>query len=200
MMNKFFFLVLGYLSLSCVDKKEMETGLVVEDTAVEEVEESPISWDESECSYNIGDHICNLRLVTAMNTVDQLYEYHGEPFMIEVTSMRCSDCQRAAANNDYLVIMGSGIRWITIIMENEAGMDPSVSDGRRWANAFTLPYFYVWLGGRANIDIHHGKTGFPYSSYPYYVLVDDDLVIRSVVEGYDKDKIINNITDLKSSL
>tara|TARA_Y100001973_G_C5207980_1_gene343063 strand:- start:3791 stop:4387 length:597 start_codon:yes stop_codon:yes gene_type:complete len=198
MINKLFFLILGLSSLSCVEKKEVETGIVVEDSAEEDT--SPIHWDEIECSYNIGDHICNLTLVTAMNTVDELHNYHGKPLVLEVTSMRCSDCQRSSANNQYLTTMSGDMRWITIIMENEAGMNPSVSDGRRWSNAFTLPYFYVWLGGRAHIDLHHGKTGFPYSSYPYYVLIDDDLVIYSVIEGYDKDKIINNITDMKSSL
>lgn len=197
-MNKFFFLVLGLSSLSCVDKKEIETGLVVEDSA--EVGEESVHWDPIECSFNIGDHICDLNLATAMSTVDYLYDYHGEPIVLEVTSMRCGDCQRSSGNNDYLTTMSGNMRWITIIMENEAGMNPSVSDGRRWANAFTLPYFYVWLGTKLNIDLHHGKTGFPYSSYPYYVLIDDDLVIYTVIEGYDKDKIINNITDLKNSL
>lgn len=198
-MNKLFFLTFGLLSLSCVSKKEVETGVVAEDSAIEE-DTSPIHWEDFECSYNIGDHICNLRLITAMNTVDELYAHHGAPMVLEVTSMRCSDCQRSSGNNQYLTTMSGDMRWITIIMENEAGMNPSVSDGRRWANAFTLPYFYVWLGGRSHIDTNLGKNGFPYSSYPYYVLIDDDLVIYTVIEGYDKDKIINNITDMKSSL
>ena len=195
-MSKFFLIMLNFFSLSCVSNKEVETGIikeVVEDT-------NPIHWDEDECSYNIGDHICNLRLVTTMNVADELYNYHGMPMVLELTSMRCSDCQRSSANNEYLTIMGGDIRWITIIMENEAGMNPSVSDGRRWANAFTLSYFYVWLGGRGNIDIHHGKIGFPYSNYPSYVLIDDDLQIYTVIEGYDKNEIVNNITDLRSSL
>ncbi len=85
-------------------------------------------------------------------------------------------------------------------MENEAGMNPSLSDGRGWANAFLLAHLYVWLGGRAFIDINLGKTGFPYSSYPNYVLLDDDLVIHTVIEGYDRNEIVNKIIDLKSSL
>ena len=195
-MGKFFLMMVSFFSLSCVSKKEVETGIieeVIEDT-------DPITWDEEECSYNIGDHICNLKLITAMNTVDELYNYHGAPLVLEVTSMRCSDCQRSSANNEWMRIMGSNILWITIIMENEAGMDPSVSDARRWSNAFELSYFYVWLGSRGYIDIHNGKTGFPYTEYPYYVLVDDNLQIRTVIEGYDRDEIVNNITDLKSSL
>jgi hypothetical protein len=196
MMNKIFSLVFGLGILSCIFPKEIETGVVHE-----EIEDTnPIAWEEFECSYNIGDHICNLRLPTTMNTVDELYNYHGAPLLLEVTSMRCSDCQRSASNNEYMRIMGGDIRWIIIIMENEAGINPSVSDGRRWANAFKLSYFYVWLASRTNIDIHLGKTGFPYSSYPYYVLIDNDLRIYSVIEGYDKDKIINNITDMNSSL
>ena len=188
-------MILGLFSLSCVEGKEVETGII------EEVEDTnPITWEEDECSYNIGDHICNLRLPTVLDTADELYNYHGAPILLEVTSMMCSDCQRSSGNNEYLRVMGGDIRWITIIIENEAGMPPSASDGRRWANAFKLSYFFVWLGSRANIDIHNGKTGFPYSSYPFYVLVDDDLLVYSVVEGYDKDNIINNITELKNSL
>ena len=194
-MSRLFLLLLGFTSLSCVEKKEVETGIIEE-----VVEEDPIHWEPIECSFNVGDHICDLVLITAMNTVDTLYEYHEKPLVLEVTSMRCSDCQRSSGNNQYLVTMSGDIRWITIIMENEAGMNPSVSDGQRWANAFQLSYFYVWLGTRMNIDIHHGKTGFPYTQYPFYVIIDDDLVIHSVIEGYDKDKIINNISELKSSL
>ena len=196
MINKIFFLVLGFASLSCVEKKEIETG-IVEETAGEV---SPIYWKPDDCSYNIGDHICNLRLITAYNTVNELYNYHGEPIVLEMTSMRCSDCQRSSAANDYMITMGGNIRWITIIMENEAGMNPNVSDAKRWANAFSLSYFYVWLGGRTYIDIHNGKTGFPYSSYPYYVLINDDLQIYTVVQGFDKDEIVNKIADLKNSL
>ncbi len=196
-MDKFFFLVLILLPLSCVfEKQVVETGVVDEVVA----DTDPIHWETIECSFNIGDHICNLVMATAMNTVDDLYAYHGEPIVLELTSMRCSDCQRSAGENNYMKTMGSDIRWITIIMENEAGMNPSLSDGRRWANAFLLSHFYVWLGGRAFIDINLGKTGFPYSSYPYYVLLDDDLVIHTVIEGYDRNEIVNKIIDLKSSL
>jgi len=198
MMNKMFFMLFGLLSFSCILGKEIETGLVLEDTTAQDT--SPITWDEEDCSYNVGDHICNLKLATAMNTVDELYNYHGAPLLLEVTSMMCSDCQRSSGNNEWMRTMGSNIRWITVIIENEAGFAPSLSDGRRWANAFTLSYFFVWLGSRANIDIHNGKTGFPNSSYPFYVLIDDDLRIYSVVVGYDKEKIVNNITDLKNGL
>ena len=163
-MNKIFSLIVGLFSFSCLFSKDVETGIVLNETTEDA---NPINWDEDSCSYNIGDHICNLRLATAMNTADELYNYHGELLMLEVTSMRCSDCQRSAASNEWLVTMGGNIKWITIIMENEAGMNPSVSDGGRWANAFKLSYFFVWLGSRGDIDIHHGKTGFPYSSYPY---------------------------------
>jgi len=193
MMDKLFFILFGISSLSCVESKEIETGIVEEI-----VEENPIWWDD--CSYNVSDHICNLRLATAMDIADELYNYHGEMFVLEVTSMRCSDCQRSSGQNDYIQTRVGHVRWITIIIENEAGITPSTSDGRRWANAFTLSYFYVWLGSRGNIDIHTGRSGFPYSEYPFYVLVDDDLLINLVIEGYDKNKIINNITELKISL
>lgn len=65
---------------------------------------------------------------------------------------------------------------------------------------FSIITFLCLAWGRAFIDINLGKTGFPYSSYPYYVLLDDDLVIHTVIEGYDRNEIVNKIIDLKSSL
>jgi len=197
-MNSIISAIFGLSFLSCVIDKEVETGLIVEDSAEEE--ENPIWWDEEDCSYNEGDHICNLRLPTALDTADEVYNYFGRIFLLEITSMRCSDCQRSSGQNSYMQARVGDIKWITIIIENEAGITPSSSDGRRWGNAFGLQYFNIWLGSRSNIDINQGKRGFAVSEYPSYVLVDDELRIRVVIEGYDKDKIIDSVIDLKSDL
>jgi thiol-disulfide isomerase/thioredoxin len=167
---------------------------------LEEIIESPIHWAEDECSYNGGDHICNFRLPTAADTADEIYPHYGEIIVIDLTSMWCGPCQQAAGDVNDIKEKVEGVKWITIIIENEAGLSPSSSDGRRWGNAFELDYEDIWLGSRSNIDIYNGISGFPSQGWPYFVILDADLRIRVVIEGYNKNNMINKISDLKSEL
>ena len=175
----------------------------IKDSAVPEkveVVESPIWWEDHDCSYNGGDHICNFRLPTAADTADEIYEHYGEIIVIDLSSMWCGPCQQAAdAINDIKERVG-GVEWITIIIENEAGRIPSSYDGQRWGNAFGLDYEDIWLGSRSNIDIYNGIYGFPLQSWPYFVILDADLRIRVVIEGWNKQNMINKISELKSEL
>ena len=175
----------------------------IKDSAVPEkveVVESPIWWEDHDCSFNGGDHICNFRLPTAADTADEIYDHYGEITVIDLSSMWCGPCQQAAGDINDIKERVGGVEWITIIIENEAGRSPSSYDGRRWGNAFNLDYEDIWLGSSGLIDPHNGAYGFPLQSWPYFVILDADLRIRVVIEGWNKQNMINKITELKSEL
>ena len=72
-----FYLLLGLLACTGED---LDAG-AVQDTA-EEV--NPIHWDE--CSYRIGEHICNVQLTDSKMGEFDLYEHYGKPIVIQLAA------------------------------------------------------------------------------------------------------------------
>jgi|TARA_R110000823_G_scaffold36859_5_gene100373 thiol-disulfide isomerase/thioredoxin len=180
------------LLLGCTPDKTIEGG---SDTHKEIEKVSPIYWDD--CSYNGGDHICNLRLFKANEVADDLYDHYGEVIAIDLSAMWCGPCQQAASEVESIK-QQTGVKWVTVLIENEYGLPPSYSDGSRWANAFSLPLDEIWLGSRQNIDFPDGIDGFPLQGWPYFVILDTDLRIRVVIEGWNKQNMINKIEALQN--
>ena len=164
----------------------------------QEVIESPIHWAEDECSYNGGDHICDLTLTTADGEDDNLYSYYGEVIVLDVSAMWCEPCQMAAWHSNSIKVTTGGTKWITVLIENLQGNDPNIDDGIEWGNYFGIEYSEIWLGSReGNLD-EEGITGIPLGGWPYFVILDKDLRIRTIQQGWNKDEIIANIESLKA--
>jgi len=53
------------------------------------------------------------------------------------------------------------------------------------------------LGSNDNRDVN-GITGFANTGWPYFLILDKDLMIRIVQQGWNKNKIIEEIENLKS--
>tara|TARA_Y100001973_G_C5207980_1_gene343064 strand:- start:4384 stop:4947 length:564 start_codon:yes stop_codon:yes gene_type:complete len=170
------------------------------DTSVEEVvevEESPIYWEEDDCSYNGGDHICNLSLPTADGESDDLYSHYGEVIILDVSAMWCGPCQEAAWNSNSINVMTDGVTWITILIENLEGEVPTQEDGELWGDYFGIWHNEIWLGSSDNRD-PEGLTGFANTGWPYFLILDKDLRIRTVQAGWNKEELILQIESLKA--
>lgn len=172
---------------------------IKDDTSAKEVivEESPIYWAEDECSYNGGDHICNLSLPTADGGFDDLYSHYGEVIVIDVSAMWCGPCQEAAWNSNSINVMTDGVTWITVLIENLDGDVPTQEDGQLWGDYFGIWHNEIMLGSNDNRDVE-GLTGFANTGWPYFLILDKDLRIRVVQEGWNKQEIILNIESLKA--
>jgi thiol-disulfide isomerase/thioredoxin len=161
----------------------------------QEVVESPIHW--TECSYNGGDHICDLTLSTADAKMDNLYSHYGEVIVIDVSAMWCGPCQEAAWNSNSIDVSSGGVKWITVLLENLDGEAPSVEDGQMWGDHFGIWYNEILLGSPDNRD-PEGFNGFANTGWPYFLILDKDLMIRVVQQGWNKEEILQHIADLKS--
>ena len=161
----------------------------------EVVEESPIWWDE--CSYNGGDHICDLNLIKADGGYDNLYSYHGEVVIVDVSAMWCGPCQQAAAQSNSIKVMSDGVTWITVLIENLEGDVPTQEDGQLWGDYFGIWHDEIWLGSNDNRDVE-GVNGFANTGWPYFLILDKDLMIRVVQQGWNKQEILDKIAELKS--
>jgi len=163
-----------------------------------EVVESPIHWADEDCSYNGGDHICNLSLTNTAGDEEEIYDYYGEVIVLDISAMWCEPCQIAAWNSNSVKVTTGGTKWVTVLIEDLQGNDPDVDDGIEWGNYFGIEYSEIWLGSReGNLD-DEGITGIPLGGWPYFLIIDKDLRIRVVQEGWNKDEIIANIESLKA--
>jgi hypothetical protein len=168
---------------------------ILDTSKPEQVVESPIHWNE--CSFNGGDHICDLTLTNADNQMDNLYSHYGEVIVLDVSAMWCGPCQEAAWNSNSVKVTSGGVEWITVLIENLEGDTPTVEDGKTWGNYFGIPYNEILLGSPDNRDTE-GFNGFANTGWPYFLILDKDLMIRVVQQGWNKDKILQEIAELKS--
>ena len=168
---------------------------ILDSSSPEPVEESPIWWDE--CSYNGGDHICDLSLPTANGGWDNIYSHYGEVIVIDVSAMWCGPCQEAAWNTNSIKVTTGGVTWITVLIEDLEGNVPDQEDGETWGNYFGIWHNEILLGSNDNRDVE-GITGFANTGWPYFLILDKDLMIRIVQQGWNKNKIIEEIEKLKS--
>ncbi len=87
---------------------------IIDSSVPEVVEVSPTWWDE--CSYNEGDHICDLHLPTADGGFDNLYSHYGEIIVIDASAMWCGPCQEAAWNSNSINVTSEGVTWVTVLI------------------------------------------------------------------------------------
>ena len=137
----------------------------------QEVVESPIHW--TECSY------------------------YGEVIVLDVSAMWCGPCQEAAWNSNSIDVSSGGVKWITVLLENLDGEAPSVEDGQMWGDYFGIWHNEILLGSPENRD-PEGISGFANTGWPYFLILDKDLMIRVVQQGWNKEEILQHIADLKS--
>ena len=158
-------------------------------------EESPITWDE--CSYRIGEHICDLDLVDQNADTFNLYSHYGQPLIIDLSAMWCAPCNQSAPWADVFVqkYAEDDLVWATILIEDESGNEPDGADLARWVETHEIDDSYVLKGSRDLIDLA-GVVGFPLTSWPTFVFVTDEMVIYHCVAGWSEEYMNQKLTEM----
>ena len=185
-----FGLIFGFL-LGCTPTED--TDKAAEETAV--VEESPITW--SECSYRIGEHICNVTGPDINMEYQELYNYYGRPIVIQLAAEWCAPCHAAGLQAEATMTqwVAEDLLWITILLENDEREQPNAQDLAEWSIEMGTTNSLLWAGSRDWID-PSGENGFPLTSWPTFVLVTSDMVVYHGFSGWSEDYLDQKIAEM----
>ena len=170
-----------------------QPGADAEETAV--VEESPITWDE--CSYRIGEHICNVTGPDINMEYQELYNYYGRPIVIQLAAEWCAPCHVAGLQAEATMSqwVAEDLLWITILLENNEREQPNAQDLAEWSIEMGTTNSLLWAGSRDWID-PAGDNGFPLTSWPTFVLVTSDMVVYHGFSGWSEDYLDQKIAEM----
>jgi|ETNvirenome_2_30_1030614.scaffolds.fasta_scaffold01390_10 thiol-disulfide isomerase/thioredoxin len=175
-------------------KGATETGTI--ETGVDTAEVvSPITWEE--CSYRIGEHICNLQLTDSNGRDFVLYEHYGRPIIIDLSAEWCSVCKYTADQGEQFMEdwKDQDLLWVTILMENDEGEAPNAADMAEWLNISNGQNSVLLYGSRDLID-PAAENGFPISGWPTFVIINEDLQIYHAFAGWSKEYLEQVLTDM----
>lgn len=151
-----------------------------------------IDWDD--CGGNIGDHGCDFTFNDQNDDPWNLYEHHGSIIVLDFSAMWCYYCTVAAADVQAVQDMyaDDDFIWVTILIDDAAGNAPDLNDIQEWANTYGIETSPVLMGNRDIIDTS-AEDGYPVSSWPTFVILDRDLVIRFGLRGWNQQTVLNEI-------
>jgi len=84
---------------------------------------------------------------------------------------------------------------VTILIEDEGGNTPDAEDLLRWVENHGITNSVVLKGSRDLIDIS-GTDGFPLTSWPTFVFVDQEMVIYHGVAGWSSEYMNQKLTEM----
>ena len=144
------------------------------------------SSPDAECAYWVGDKVCDFERVDASGVPTRLHDFAGSPIVLDLSAMWCGPCQAAAVDlNDTVArFSDNDLEYITILFENLQGDHPSSEDLQSWVDYFgiTEPV----LGSDYSLLNADSTQGFPLRSWPTFIMIDKNLIIRERVEGYSQ--------------
>ena len=178
--NLFLFIAL----LSGCEPTNVEFELVGDTNTSEEI----IEFDD--CGYETGLHSCNFTFLNQDGEEVSLYDFYGKTIILDFSTMWCYYCQQAAYDipSSLELFKNDNIVYITLLVENFAGVEPSQDDLIEWVDHFGLTS-PVLASPREEIIDANSETGFDVSSWPAFFFIDKEMMMNSYIRGYNQEMI-----------
>jgi len=166
-----------------------------DDTSGDE-EYSFVTWDT--CGHNFGDHPCNFTLKNQNNEDVSLYDFYGDTIVVDLSAMWCGPCGSAASEVQDVkdAYDSEGFTYLTVLIENSAGGDPSIDDCSDWADLYGIKE--PVLAGDRSLVGQNPATEWPLTSWPTFYFITDEMVINTSLRGFSSSYIDMLIEDTMS--
>ena len=191
LMCGFLFVAVGGCS---VPSNDDDSSLV--DSSTPTTETLVIDWDD--CGGLPGDHACDFSFKDQNDTEWSLYDHHGTVMVLDFSAVWCGYCRVAAAEvqalQDQLDPTGKDFLWVTILVDDSQGNPPDLGVVEDWADAYGITSSPVLQGDRSIIDVS-AEDGYPVTSWPFFIIVNEDLIIESGLRGWSQQLLFEMITD-----
>ncbi len=177
------------------------TGGISEKTNVSSEEATVIpepEYEEQEdCSGQLGKHSCNFELSDQYGNRWELYDHYGDIIVLDFSTVWCGVCQYVAQDIDLFAeaYKEKGVIWVTILLQDIHGLPVSEADALEWATVFKITHAPV-LAGDVSLAIPEEKGSFPISVMPTFVIIDRDMVVSYVMDGWNESRLLNHLNGM----
>jgi hypothetical protein len=88
-----------------------------------------------------------------------------------------------------------GIIWVTVLLQDLQGLPVSPDEALEWASVFKITNAPV-LAGDVSLALPDEKGSFPISVMPTFVVIDRDMVVSYVMDGWNESRLINHLNSM----
>jgi thiol-disulfide isomerase/thioredoxin len=157
-----------------------------------------ITWDD--CGGDVGDKACNFTFMDQNGDDWDLYDHYGTVMVLDFSTMWCGVCQNIApyaqSHQDNYTSMGHDFLWVTVLVDEMAwGDEPELEDIQDWADTYGMESSPVLAGNRDIIDTT-AENGYPISSWPTIVIVDETLTIYNGLRGWNESTVFKWVDEV----
>ncbi len=164
----------------------------------EEPEESPITW--TECSGKPGEKACDFTFVDQNGDAWSLYDHYGTVIVLDFSAMWCGPCNTLAADvqahQDYYTSDGHDVLFVSVLIDGPTwGTPPTAEQIQDWVTSYGMTTSPVIAADRSIIDTT-AEDGYPITSWPVIVVIDETLTIHNGVRGWSESMVYGWIDEI----
>jgi len=153
------------------------------------------AWED--CSGQLEKHACNFEFNDQYGHRWELYDHYGDIIVLDFSAMWCGVCQYVAQDMQsfYELYEDKGVVWVTVLLQDLQGMPVTTDKALEWAQIFKITTSPV-LAADVSIADPTQEGSFPVQALPTIVVLDRDMVVSYVMDGWNKTRLFNYLNEM----